>query len=116
MGRGALTLSFRKFLIFLRLPLSLCIQVQDVCTRGSSATWWTVARKCHILQALPIAITGIALGIICSQESTEGSNHTILKFLTHTKFFNAKKNLELSRDGEILDFFFFFDLKNSSIL
>lgn len=60
MGRGALTLSFRKFLIFLRLPLSLCIQVQDVCTRGSSATWWTVARKCHILQALPIAITGIA--------------------------------------------------------
>lgn len=26
MGRGALTLSFRKFLIFLRLPLSLCIR------------------------------------------------------------------------------------------
>ena len=67
MGRGALTLSFRKFLIFLRLPLSLCIQVQDVCTRGSSATWWTVARKSHILQAVPIAITGIALGIICKR-------------------------------------------------
>lgn len=106
MGRGALTLSFRGNSKFLWLPLSLCIQVQNVCTRGSSATWWTVARKCHMLLAVPTAITGIALGIICSQESAEGSDHTILKSLTHTRFFNANKNLELSGDGEILDFFF----------
>ena len=103
----------------MRLPLSLCIQDQDVCTWRSSATWWTVARKCHILQAVPITIAGIALGIVCSQESTEGSNHTILKFLTHTRFFNANKNLELSGDGGILGLFgfcFFLYLKNSSIL
>jgi len=61
-----------------------------------------------MLLAVPTAITGIALGIICSQESAEGSDHTILKSLTHTRFFNANKNLELSGDGEILDFFFFF--------
>lgn len=78
MGRGALTLSFRKFLIFSKIAFEPLYQVQDVCNTGVVEKQFAdvVARKCHILQ-VTYRNHWNCFGIICSQESTEGSNHTI---------------------------------------
>lgn len=101
MARGVFILSSGKFLNFCETSSKPLLKI-DVCIWGSSATWWRVIRMRH---ACKLHLSPeLVFGLLAIRNPQKDQIMTTANLLTHKRFFNANRHLELG-GGWLLDFF-----------